>query len=86
LPLPVTKKGRRRPLMAGHVVTSAWAPNPVAPWLLCPRAALTSAFTPRPNPRGLPTNHLGFSPFPLIRGREGRRGEAGGVKAGEEEA
>jgi hypothetical protein len=86
LPLPVMKKGRRRPLMAGHVATTAQAPNPLAPWLLCPRAALTSAFTPWPNPPRAPHQPLGVFPFPLIRGREGRRGEAGGVKAGEEEA
>jgi hypothetical protein len=75
LPLPVTQKGRWQPLPTGHVATSAWAPNLMAQWLLCPRAALTAAFTPRPNPRGLPTNHLGFSPILRSTAERGGEGE-----------
>jgi hypothetical protein len=63
LPLPVTKMGWWWQLLAGHVATSTGAPNPVAPWLLCPWAALTSVYTLGPDPSGLPTNHLGFSPI-----------------------
>jgi hypothetical protein len=39
-------------------------------------------YTPRPSPYWLPTSHLGFSPFPLFRYRERRRGKKGGEKEG----
>jgi hypothetical protein len=52
LPLSVTQKERRRPLLAGHVATSTWAPNPVAPRLLCPWVALTGAFIQDEPPAG----------------------------------
>jgi hypothetical protein len=81
LPLLVMQKERWRQLSAGHVTTSAWAPNPMAQWLLCPQVTLTDAFTPRLNPRGLPTDHLGFPQSSILqpngeeRGR--RRGRSG---------
>jgi hypothetical protein len=65
LPLPVTQKRQRRPLVASHVAISARAPNPVAPWLLCPCVALTERIYPR-NERPLLASHQpawGFSLF-----------------------
>jgi hypothetical protein len=85
LPLPVTRKGRWRPLLAGHIATSAWAPNPVVSWLLCPRAALTQCLHLEAEPPRAPHQPLGVFPQSSIPQPRGEKGGEGGREGEEEE-